>query len=593
MDDNAKAVNRVWTQLSGKLSPVFLRPSWQSFQLADDYHDFQQKAEVVRQAIGLAVGCHMSRTFVLSVKGSQESERVELSCQVARLVSLEGIAARDGLYQLVQAEWDSKPQGLTCKELFDLMLSRAEGDQPLYQLYLGLGKDLARLQLTAQTCVDVWGPMVRESGMALAYAIAQAMLAYQVELRRAAREHYAPEEELHEDAVPTTVKSMLDAWWKEEPARRDYPDEPPKFALPKRKEDFQVAYDEYTIRLEQYDTYLAALQSFEDRLEVKAAEGGHAPPQRYPDEHRRLQAEDACRQLAGGGMADWIHLDGPMNMFKPRNTESPTLTKRGWRAVFRMCVPPEYAHVFQDRTFISVKGWTDVLEGYLRLEEKKRAPPKSGASVKPPTTVSKSRAAKTTSETTVLDGMAQDRFLGVHRHYIDPSAFKEYAKVRGAQNQLRWLQTHLETQSLPPKVKAAVKEGYRKRLADLASPTSPSPKKASQSSFRHSRPQRAQKRQDYSWEGQRAAHEGVHVVESNDDSDEGTKTETKRPATPHPYRPADSDSDMEHDPLYVDTHDPLYVETFDFLDHRAHTPEPWEEDQGRRMESHDYVHRQF
>jgi hypothetical protein len=90
------------------------------------------------------------------------------------------------------------------------------------------------------------------------------------------------------------------------------------------------------------------------------------------------------------------------------------------------------------------------------------------------------------------------------------------------------------------------------------------------------------------------------MVELNDDSDEGPKTEAKRPATPHPYRPADPDTNIEHDPLYVDTHDPLYVDTdplyvekFDFSDNRAFTPEPWDDDRGRRMESHDYTHRQF
>jgi hypothetical protein len=181
--------------------------------------------------------------------------------------------------------------------------------------------------------------------------------------------------------------------------------------------------------------------------------------------------------------------------------------------------------------------------------------------------------------------MAKDRFLGVRRHYIEPGDFKEYAKIRSAPDQLRWLQKHLETRNLPPSVKASVKEGYRKRLADVTSTVSPSPKKASQSSFRPGRPQRGQKRKDYSWEGQRAAHEGVHMVEAVDSPNEEVETESKRPATPHPYSEAcDSDSGLELDPLF--TH-------LDLAEHRAHTPEPWEEDPGRRAETHDYYFRQF
>jgi hypothetical protein len=138
---------------------------------------------------------------------------------------------------------------------------------------------------------------------------------------------------------------------------------------------------------------------------------------------------------------------------------------------------------------------------------------------------------------------------------------------------------------MPPDAKAAAKERYRKRLVELTSPAeSDSPRKASQSSFSSKRSKRNKERRDYSWGAQRAAHEGVHVVET-ESPDEKVEMESKRPATPHPYPEAcDSDSGPELDPLF--TH-------LDLLEHRAHTPEPWEEDQGRRAETHDYLFRQF
>jgi hypothetical protein len=395
------------------------------------------------------------------------------------------------------------------------------------------------------------------------------MVTYQVQLRRAFREHYAPEEQLQGDAVPATVEAMLEAWLREDPARRNYPVEPPKFALPKRKEDFQSAYDDYTVRLEQYDTYLAALQSFRDRMEVKAAEGGHAPPQRYPDEHRRLQAEDACRQLAGGGMAEWIHLDGPMDLFNPRDTETPSLTKQGWRAVFRVCVPPEYEHVFRDRTFSSVKGWTDLLEGYLRLNEKKHAAPIAGTPKPLKSATPSSRAAPRAPHMGTANQLAKDPYLGVHRHFVDRTDWREYSRIKSVPDRLRWLQTHVETRDMHPEAKAAAKERYRKRLAELTSPAESrnTPKKPSQSSFapNRNRPTRSKERRDYSWGAQRAAHEGIHGVDVGDGPAE------KRPATPPPVATGD---ESEQDPLFEEM-DP---DDLDLIRHREYTPDPSDDD---------------
>jgi hypothetical protein len=192
--DNGKNLDRVWRDLKGSLEHLFRAVEWTPFALEDDYATFQTKALRVREAVALSIGCKLSRSYALLVEGASEKELEILSSQVARSVVQSGLRPGSDLQRLVQAEEEARDEALSCKELFRVVLGRAEGDQPLWTVYAELGADLASLELTPKICAKVWGPHVRERGIELAMSLAKAMTTHQRECRRAYVEHYAPEE---------------------------------------------------------------------------------------------------------------------------------------------------------------------------------------------------------------------------------------------------------------------------------------------------------------------------------------------------------------------------------------------------------------
>jgi hypothetical protein len=354
MNENSKALERVWRQLREMLRAVFNRSDWHPFQLTDVFHEFHAKADTLRQAVGLAVGCSLSRGYHLSVEGSDAQERETLSRQVALLIAMEGVLTGDELQLLLQAEIEASADGLSCQKLLELLQSRAEGDQPLSFMYMELGDGLSSMSMASpDACTRIWLPHVRERGQAFAVAISTSMVTHQTECRRGYREQYAADGPSQGQAsnAQSPLEREMALWMAEDPSRKQWPREMPKFQKPEDPNDFNAEYGKYEILVGQYEEFRLVLQTFQDRLEEKVEEDA---PFVFPDEHRWLRALDAVRQIVGGGMGHWILTEEPYSNFVPRNPANPSLSKLGWKAVFRACTPPEYFHLFLDRPFESV-----------------------------------------------------------------------------------------------------------------------------------------------------------------------------------------------------------------------------------------------
>jgi hypothetical protein len=366
----------------------------------------------------------------------------------------------------------------------------------------------------------------------------------------------------------------------------------PEFQKPEDPDEFNEAYGRYETLVEQFKEFRRVLQGLQDRLEGKEEEEA---PFVFPDEHRRLQVLDAVRQIVGGGMGHWILTESPYSSFIPTNPAAPSLSKLGWKAVFRACTPPEYFHLFLDRPFESVRGWADVLDSHLKalakprraIATKPKVPPVSKVHKEPkrPTTTGMNSARSTEVH------VRYDPSVGVERHYLRGTDYQQFRKQEGHVAKIQWLMSHLKTTDVPPAAKASAQEGYQRRLKDLQVPDSPSArtKKPAQTSFRE-RPRRSGERKDYSWRGQQKHHEGqVRMVQTEP---EEPMTEPvlavvkrmldKRPSStrydpaPEKKYPSDweyeeNDSASEHDPLSFDLEDevdnecdPLFLGTVQF-----------------------------
>jgi hypothetical protein len=388
MDDHAKDIDRVWKALHAALLGVFDGKAWRPFQLSDGYHEFHARSDLLRQAVGLARGCRLTRAFVLEVDGSSEEARSSLSHHLARLVALQAIKGGDGLSKIVLAELDSPshPLGLTCKDLFGILLSRAEGDQPLFELLETLGDGLSTMSLTPDVCSRVWGPAVRERAYELATAIAAALEEHRTPCQRAFREYYAPEAGLSTIATRVlTFDEEFNLWLQEEPDRKEYPTAMPVFAMKEYDSDEarQEDHAAYWRQVEQHREYLRVRLQIAQCLEAKE-EDDDDEVAGYVDEHTQLQQVDAVRQLVGGGLAEYVQLEGAHYHFTPKNPAA--LTEKGWRVAFLACTPERYHRLFTNRTFTSLRGWTDVLDGALRLEastQRTRARAKTSATPVP------------------------------------------------------------------------------------------------------------------------------------------------------------------------------------------------------------------
>jgi hypothetical protein len=471
---------------------------------------------------------------------------------------MEGVLPGDELQLLLQAEIEASADGLSCQKVMELLQSRAEGDQPLSFMYTELGDGLRTMPMTTpDACTRIWLPHVRERGQALAVAIATTMITHQTECRRAYREQYAADgmaEERADDAQ-TPLQRELARWIAEDPSRAHWPRDMPKFQRPENREEFDEKYGVYEELVGQYEAYQRARQEIQDRLDGKAEE---EVPFVFPDEHRRLQVLDAVRQIVGGGMGHWILTNGPYGNFVPKDPANPSLSKLGWKAVFRACTPPEYFHLFLDRPFESVRGWADVLDSHLKALSKPRRATTTKQKVLPvskvrkdPRRPSSTSAGPTRTTNHPVTNLRYDPSVGVERHHLPTPAYQQFQKQGSRIAKLQWLVNHLPSADVPADTKATAQAGYQRRLKEVREPESP---KKSQTSFRE-RSRRSGERKDYSWRGQQKRHEGgVHAVEHVDSSED-----EKRPATPYPERyQEDSDSFPDTAP-------------FDFMENREYT----------------------
>ena len=242
-------------------------------------------------------------------------------------------------------------------------------------------------------------------------------------------------------------------------------------------------------------------------------------------------------------MAKWLCLKGPFGDFAPQ--DPPTLTPLGWKAVFEVCTPPKLSFLFRHRPFISVQGWTDVVEGYLLASVVERKAPrkaKPGKVEKPPQHPAHgmrgSRAPPRVDPPS--SELVMDRRLGMKRQVISSARFQELLRCKSKRSQLQFLLDDAKTRRLPQMVKrfsAALDELPKQQHGAGAG-------KPSQSSFGARRSSRRGQRQDYSLRGQRDRHEGrIHVVSESEVSD-GPDDEAKeplpdaapaRPDSPYPY----------------------------------------------------------